>query len=84
MEKVIKILNLIFDNVDKVIRYSAMFIFVACLVTGTVFLFMAMAGGVDDELVVAIIVYASSITSFPLYAFGEIITQLKQINAKMK
>lgn len=85
MEKIKNGIMKIFDNVDKVLKGFSIFAFVVCMVIAIVCLFIAIVDGAEDYLfIVAIILVASSVLSLPLYAFGEIVTQLKRINEKIK
>lgn len=89
----------IFNNCDKILKGIAIFNFIACIVFTIIFdfffltmilvRFVPMAQAVTLKLILFPIVLivgfiASIIFSIPLYNFAEIVTQLKQINAKIK
>lgn len=74
----------VFDNTDKILKGISVFGFLICVVVGIyILLIYVLTGCADFEILfVSIIVLLSSLTSLPLYAFADILTQLKQVNKK--
>lgn len=82
MDKLSSVIMKIFNNVEKNLKSLAIFVFLGCIISAIVCLFMTITN--EYLFTISMILFVSSVLSFPLYAFGEIITQLKQINEKIK
>ena len=70
----------VFSKTDKIIKGFAMFMFIACIILGVIFILFASMGGGEELIFVSLSLLLSSVATFPVYGFGEIITQLKEIN----
>lgn len=86
INKIQRILNKIFGNIENVIRTVAKVFFAVCIIGAIVYLVLTMfMFQLEDYVgIVVPVLLVSSLLSFPMYAFGEMVAQLKQINAKMK
>ena len=83
MDKVKSIISKIFSNTDKIIKGIAIFAFIVCII-GSIGYFLYSLGCYykyeDHYRTISLVLLISSIFSFFIYGFGEIITQLKEIN----
>ena len=81
MGEILDKVKMIFANTDRIIKGFAIFVFMSCIIVA-IFLFLAFLTSSGDEtlLISAFTLVVSSFVSFFIYGFGEIISQLKQIN----
>lgn len=82
MLKLIELINKMFDNVEKILKWSCKICFFFGIVTAIVTFFLAFT---DDDFVFFLIISACvAIASIPLYVLPEILAQLKLLNSKSK
>lgn len=84
-KKLQNLLNNIFVNVENVIKLVSKIFFSICIIGAILYLVMTifMFELEDYIFIVVPVLLVGSLLSFPMYVFGEILTQLKQINEKM-
>ena len=81
MEGIQEKVRMLFANTEKIIKGFAVFVFISCIIVA-IFLFMAFlfSAGEPGFLIASVVLLVSSFCSFFIYGFGEIISQLRQIN----
>ncbi|MBO5478857.1 MAG: hypothetical protein J6A04_04005 [Clostridia bacterium] len=78
-----KLIKKMFANIDTVLKKICVFSFICGLIACVIFFFLAMADD-DDFLIGSCISLGACIGVLPLYAFSDMLTQLKLLNEKNK
>lgn len=82
MLKLIELVNKMFDNVEKILKWLCKICFFFGIITAIVTFFLAFE---DYDFIFSSIISACvAIASIPLYVLPEILAQLKLLNSKSK
>ena len=86
IKKIQEILNKIFGNIDNVIKLVSKVFFAICVIGAILYLVLTMFMFELEDYVLVVVptLLLSSLASLPIYALGEIVSQLKEINEKIK
>ncbi len=79
------LLNKIFGNIENVIMIISKTFFSICIIGAILYLIMTLFMFELEDYIFIVVpsLLVCSLLSIPMYALGEIISQLKQINEKM-
>lgn len=83
MLKLIELINKMFDNVEKILKWLCKICFFFGIITAIVTFFLAFVED-EDFIFFSIISACVAIASIPLYVLPEILAQLKLLNSKSK